>query len=327
MKTIRASILILALWSLFLLSTFVLSMGYGIRQKLSVVSDIEKKDKLFYIAEAGVKRAIYELKNEQVKENEQGEEYSCLNDGWNKNTAAFNDIDVGDGSFNVSIVDEERKININTQKEAVISKIFQLAAELDSEEADDLAASIVDWRDKDSQTLAGGAEANYYENLENPYTAKNNNFEVLDELLLVKGMKREIFEKAAPYITIYGSGYVNINTAGEKVLLALGIEDETVKKILAYRRGTDDIEGTADDNAFKVFYEIIPNLSQAYSLSPDEMTQLSNLVAANAFCTQSNNFLIKSTAKLKVNPFYTDIVCLFLKGDKIYYWREVERTA
>ena len=45
--------------------------------------------------------------------------------------------------------------------------------------------------------------------------------ESLDELLLVNGMTKDIFERIKDYVTVWGSGMVNINTAGREVLWLL----------------------------------------------------------------------------------------------------------
>ncbi len=56
----------------------------------------------------------------------------------------------------------------------------------------DIAAAIVDWLDPDSEAKAGGAESDYYSSLSPSYRARNGPIESLDELLLVKGMTREL---------------------------------------------------------------------------------------------------------------------------------------
>jgi len=75
---------------------------------------------------------------------------------------------------------------------------------------------------------------------------KNAPFEILEELLLVKGMTREIFEKVKEDVTVFGEGKININTVGKRVLYGLGLEEDCAKKVLSYREGTDGEEGTED---------------------------------------------------------------------------------
>jgi hypothetical protein len=56
----------------------------------------------------------------------------------------------------------------------------------------ELAASIIDWRDEDSEISPGGAEDEYYLLLSQPYNCKNSPLETVDEILLIKGASKEI---------------------------------------------------------------------------------------------------------------------------------------
>jgi len=330
----KGSILILVLWSLFFLSTFTLSMGYGMRQRLMLVKHIEDNDRLHLIAKAGINLAVAELKKEDEVNSD-----DTLKGSWSNNESLFRNIELSDGTFSVSydylesetglekvkygVVDEERKININTQNQEAISRIIQRAAGLDSDEAGDLASSIVDWRDEDDTTSPGGAEDYYYKGLTLPYPSRNKDFEVLDELLLVKGVTPDIYQSLLPFITIYGEGRVNINTTDREILTALGLAEETAEKIISFRRGEDAIDGTSDDQVFISYFDIVPDLSQAYSLGPDEISRLSNLVAGNKIGTSSDNFMIRSKAKLKDKDIGTEIICVYQESTrKILYWRQ-----
>lgn len=81
------------------------------------------------------------------------------------------------------LVDEGSKLNINT---ATYDQLMLLPGM-----TDDIAGSIVDWRDEDSNPTSGGAESDYYLSLPNPYYAKNAPFETVEELLMVRGMTRD----------------------------------------------------------------------------------------------------------------------------------------
>ena len=56
----------------------------------------------------------------------------------------------------------------------------------------ELADSILDWIDEDTQRREFGVESDYYEGLASPYPAKNGPLESLDELLLIRGVTREL---------------------------------------------------------------------------------------------------------------------------------------
>ena len=328
----KGSILIVALWSLCLLSAFAVILNYQIRQELVLANRLDQRDKLRLIAEAGVAKGIMEIKNDPEKT------YDSLADTWSNNPGAFGNIQVGGGEFSLTYsywnkksglletgygcIDEERKININKAEFKVLERLFKIALPCDDSLAQELAACILDWRDADSELSipAGSAEYFYYSSLPFPYAAKNSAFEVLDELLLVKGFSDNVFEKIKDYVTIYGEGRVNINTASEVVLTVLGLDEDIASKIILYRAGQDGVEGTLDDNVFVSNSEIVPRLNQAYPLTASQVEQLNGVVAL-FLAVSSNNFLIKSTAKLSGRNSLT--VCSVVKRDgQILYWRE-----
>jgi len=82
------------------------------------------------------------------------------------------------------IVDEAAKVNLNAAPLAMLSKLPGMT--------DELAASIVDWRDGDGTITPGGAESEYYLLLDDPYQCKNAPLETVGELFLVKGATRDI---------------------------------------------------------------------------------------------------------------------------------------
>ena len=69
----------------------------------------------------------------------------------------------------------------------------------------------------------------------------------MEELLLVKGVTPELYRKVEPYLTVYGSGQLNLNTASPVALRALGLSKAGVDGLISYRSGEDDVERTPDD--------------------------------------------------------------------------------
>ncbi len=89
-----------------------------------------------------------------------------------------------DREYRYGLTDEAGKINLNTASEEMLLKLPGMTAEL--------AASIIDWRDTDSDVTAGGAEDEYYLLQPTPYHCKNGPFETVDEILLVKGASEDL---------------------------------------------------------------------------------------------------------------------------------------
>lgn len=329
---IRGSILILALWSLCLLTVFAVMMGYGVRQKLTFVDRVEYRDKARMIAEAGLYKAASELINEPEKV------YYWLGDRLNNDPAAFKGIDLGGGTLdicynyidertkentiNYGIIDEERKININKADREVIERLFRIVLGNDGAEAQELAASIVDWRDTDNDLSIplGSAESSYYRNLHYPYDVKNGDFEVLDELLLVKGMTADILEKMRSYITIYGNGRVNANTASRQVLISLGLSEKIADGMMAFRAGRDETKAVSEDNFFGMTFDIVPKISQFINLNPGEIAQLT-AISERYLAVNSYNFMVQSVVRSKNKKISEGLGVVNIKG-KVLYWRE-----
>ena len=89
-----------------------------------------------------------------------------------------------DQELDFGLTDEAGKINLNSASQEMLLRLPGMTAEL--------AASIIDWRDEDSEITPGGAEDEYYLLLPEPYNCKNGPLETVDEILLVKGASEEL---------------------------------------------------------------------------------------------------------------------------------------
>jgi len=240
--------LIVVLWVLAFLMFIVVEFSYTMRVETESVRNLKDETAARYLALAGLNLALAEV----------GSPYDIvfLEDG--KTTAlgikeghdiraldVRRDFDLGGGHVSYSIMDEEARLNINTAERTQIVELLRETG-LEMAERDEIADSILDWRDKDHLFHMNGAEDDYYSSLPHPYGARDGDFETPEELLLVKGMTPEIFfgtgrvppeyavetdnrpgasgpryEGLWPLVTTQGDGKININTAGEKVLEAV----------------------------------------------------------------------------------------------------------
>lgn len=328
----KGSILIIALWTLCLLATITVYLSAGIRQKFIFVNRLEELNSMHFIAEAGAKKAIVEV----AKDPEKG--YSSLKDSWSNNPGIFQDIKVDNGEFSIyynyrnelsglrktgyGLVDEESKININKIDQDVLKHLFKTVLGFGDREAQELAASIVDWRDNDSllSIPLGSAEDSYYRSRLHAYEAKDAPFDILDEVVLVKGMDMGTFDRLKSYITIYGSGKVNINTASREVLLSLGLNRLLADKILFFLHGEDRIPYTQDDNVFETVAEILPKVSQSSPLSDSEAALFSGIID-RYLTTDSTAFTANILAKLDTGA-ETEITVVIDRSGNVLYWRE-----
>ncbi len=333
----RGSILILALWALCALTIFAVQLGTIVRQKLALMDRLDSRSRLYFIAEAGVQRAFAELREIDKKA-----AFNALNETWSSRIDAFKDIPVGDGTYNVTssyddkgqtvtrygMTDEESKANLNSADVQVIARLLDMQGGMDSEEAQKLAYAVIDWRDEDSffQHPQYGAEDENYKDLSMPYESKDAPFEVLEEMLLVKGMTQDIFDGIKPFITVYAESG-NINTAPKEVLSAYGLTEDLAGRIVSFRKGPDLIEGTADDAVFLQAGEIVSRLSQAVSLTIGDVAALGTFIDAYAPGVTSTNFMVHSVARLDKNNREMEITAVIHRDGQVRYWREEYRTS
>ncbi len=331
------SILVMALWSLSVLTLFALTLGTIARQKITLVARIDDRDKLHFITESGVNMALVLLKEEIAasgalysaaskifRHNNPGQfKGISLNGGWCDVSYDQLDERISDPQKRYGVVDEERKININTANQETLRNLIRQVAGLSEEEATKLAVAIIDWREYGESEITGFYSDEYYDNLEYPYPAKNANFELIDELLLVKGMNEDIFRSLEPFLTVYGNGRVNINTANRFVFFSLGLSPGLVLKILSVREGQDQMESTADDYIFPEEFDLKSTLLSFVELS-DEEKQEADAVSASAKLTGvSYYYSLFCRAQLpKYNAGHQIKCVLNSRNWAVEYWRE-----
>ena len=216
---------------------------------------------------------------------------------------------LGDGTFSVHIIDQERKANINRADRTVLNR----ALEITGANATDTATfidSLEDWIDLDDAPRLSGAESDYYLNQNPPYYAKNGPIDDITELLLVNGVTPELFwgPRAAAHLdqlyrpssregfdqavldlmpvglvdlcTAVSSGTININTASVQVLQLLpGVDEVIAQNIVQFRAGPDGMEGTEDDTPFQNLGMLSP--ATVPGINPELMKEVQRLRIAD----------------------------------------------
>ena len=256
--------LFLVLWVLTLLSVIVGEFCHAMRTEVNITRNFKEETQSYYIAMAGVNRSIAELIRNKVMPQKAGypdsEEEEEIR--WRVNTD-IPAIHFGDGQFEVKIGNESGKVNLNKADERLLRMMLN-GFDLEDSDKDVIVDSILDWRDKNSLHRLNGAEDDYYRSLPEPYECKDDNFDCVEELLLVKGVTTEIFYGGLrDIITIYqgedsrskragsrtksaGFNKININAASSQMLRSLPhMTDELVRDIIEYRK-EDDFKSLAE---------------------------------------------------------------------------------
>jgi len=151
---------------------------------------------------------------------------------------------LGEGRYRAAAVDVNSRINVNLATEQMLAALLEEAG-LSVDDAAALAQAILDWIDGDDLRRAQGAEAAEYRQLGLDHLPRNGPVPTLDELLWVRGMTPEILYGAADdrgagiaqWLTVHGSGKINLNTAPREVLAALpGFTPSVVAVVLDLRQ-------------------------------------------------------------------------------------------
>jgi general secretion pathway protein K len=265
------------------------------------------------LAEAGLAAARIAL-----RESAKDYKYDTLDQVWSRPVPP---IELGEGTILVTVEDEDRKINLNrlvlpngnAPDEQRLAVFRKLLANLDIDPS--IADAVVDWIDNDDTPRVGGAESSYYLSLPYPYRAKNDLFDTLDELRLVRGMTPERFEKVRPFATIYSSGKVNINTAPREVLMALSAGQDAADAGEIGASAADQIIEYRKDNAFRNARDIgnvSPALKDLYS-----RTRFPDLIDV-----KGTAFRVRSTGNVSGTYRTIDAVGLRFGNDIQWrYWR------
>ena len=163
------------------------------------------------------------------------------------------------GRFEVTVVDEDAKLNVNLAARGDLITANRLAMELlsltapaqyspmfEERDRDDqfsdratVCGAIIDWADPDENLYpcdlrpapsSQAAEDNFYQLLKTPFMRKNAAYDSLEELHLVRGVGDDYWatfvdpspnNPAKRVMTVWGQGAVNVNTANAQTLLAL----------------------------------------------------------------------------------------------------------
>jgi general secretion pathway protein K len=252
----KGAALILTLLIISLIVVLSLQFNTAMRSEVHAAYNLRDGTTLGYVAKSGFYSALAVLKEDDTAYDSLLDDWELLKDYGAYSATLFEE----EASFDVTIQDLERKIQINKlvndqgvpneNQKNILTRFLNLAEfNLESDQVNDIIDALIDWLDPDDNTIGfGGAEDSYYQSLETPYSCRNGPMESIEELLLVKGITKELFEGTdggpgiVHYVTIYGQGAVNINTADKLVLQALSedITDDVFEDLDAYRRDEDN---------------------------------------------------------------------------------------
>ncbi len=222
----RGIALVLVLWVAVLITVLLASFSLSARVEALQGRNLLDSTRARYVAEAGLHRAAYELRgnNPDTRWVADGRVYPIEFEG---------------AEIEVQIYDETGKVDLNVAEPMLLAALFELGG-VEKDEAEALAAAVVDWRDPDDLINLNGAEAGEYKGAGLPYKPRNAPFETVSELQQVLGMSFELYRELEPLLTIYsGRAQPNPAFASPEVLqLIPGMTPDSVQLFVQQREQT-----------------------------------------------------------------------------------------
>jgi type II secretory pathway component PulK len=284
--------LIVAMIAIFVFSALAAGFALSMKVEARLAHSAVAEQKFFWGGRSGVELARWSL---APQPNLPNQPYDSLQQYWAGGTgglgmsnSAFSDVSLAhyqideDVWVEVTTIDLDRKININTATPDVIKQALTLMG-VDANDISVVSDSILDWIDADDLPLPAGAESDYYQGLPLPYYAKNAPIDDIAELRFIKGITPEMYEggnatnriasafehklgfghapgQPANYLfglkdifTPVSSGRINLDTVTDvNVLQSIpGVDADTAAAILKGRAGPDGVDGTEDDIPYR----------------------------------------------------------------------------
>jgi general secretion pathway protein K len=237
-------------------------------------------------------------------------------------------VPFGSGSVSVRIEDEQGRFNVaklvtefgfeDKRRSTMLSRLFdELALETR------LVDALVDWQDTDDLPLPNGAEATYYASLTPSSAPRNKPMLSAGEILSVRDFDRDMLflppskrsvtasEELLPlsqYVTVYGDGKFNINSAPIPVLQCLSADMD--------RSIAEDIAAKREQGSF----EKIEDLKEVESVSDVLYDEISSLITV-----KSAVFRIEATGRVgvpggEIAETVTAVVIRQATGVKVVYF-------
>jgi general secretion pathway protein K len=255
----KGFVVVLVLCMVIMLTVLLFGFNRKSRANLRAVDALQKSKQALNCAGAGLNVAIAVVKDSGDIQSEK--KFSDLLSG----EAAFI---VGDGNCSIIVTEENGKLNLNLLKDQQgrpdRTRIDQLLRLIDLLNQDctsqphigyGLVPSVIDWTDSDDKVTclpfikheSLGAESEYYAALDAPYGCNNQPLESIDEMLLIKGVTPDIFDRLRDYVTVYGDGKININYAPRRVIESLSEKmDPALAQMIVDRRKIKPFDSVAE---------------------------------------------------------------------------------
>ena len=292
-------VLVIVMGLLAALGVMALALGTAARADLAQTRRFQDETAAELLAKAGIDWTIHYLNTVE----RQGTLWQAP---WTSQAALFHGRSLGVGTFDVQytdpggtlhygLQDEEGRVNLNTAPVALLAALPSVGPEL--------AEAIVKHRQQEL-------------------------WEAPEELLHRGLVSASVWYGStghvglSAYLTVWGSGKININTASPVVLTAVpGMSPALVEAMVRYRQGDDQQLGTSDDRYFRTVSDLATLLG----------VERSELERAEVFCTvipSAFRFIATGRVPQGTSPARTHVRLAVIERTAptttLRYWRRLE---
>jgi general secretion pathway protein K len=319
--TDRGIVLIPLLWVLAALSLLALDLASTVRTEVNLTQASSQAAKSYFYAQGALEEALFHIVFPYPDSEKQKRLFPYA--------AGMNHYWMSDGEMrcHVAIQDEAGKLDLNFASPEILTRLLENLG-MSSPAAPALADAIVEWRNPDSEKrdLDG---------------ISHGPFASIEELLLVRGMSREILygrpereemgrkkgrRGLAEFVTVYsGKSQVNINYAEPEVIAALPGLDLDTAALIVQARAREPFNNSSE-------------LSERVTIS-DEALSLMTTDVSKQFCLtataqvrgskvrRSIRLIIKRTDKGRARHDKLMWYDEYWPGDEVLRWTETHLPA
>lgn len=231
----RGMVLLLVLVVIAVLSTLLSEFAFSTLVDYRLTETYRDVTRAEYLARGGIKAGQMLLQNDK-----NSYDAKVTTELW---SLGVTDYPVAEGSVSIKIEDLNGRLQLNSLVDPLGNsnplfrdRFIRLCEELAVADPEALADALTDWLDIDSAPERDGAEDTDYLGQNPPYEAADGPLKSFDELGLVRGFSPQVLARLRPYVTVYGNGKLNVNTAEPELLRSWDIEaTEAVESLLAAR--------------------------------------------------------------------------------------------
>jgi general secretion pathway protein K len=288
-KDERGIALIIVILALTVVTAFVVEFAYAVYVDMNLLNNWREGRRLAALASSGASLAASVIS-----------QYSGRLNTTLPNPLVLPDQDVFDDKtlLSVTIEDENAKFDLNKLVDAngLVQNRYQgFRRMLEQLKLNpDIASRVVDWIDKDSIPMLTGSENG----------ARNDYMTSVDELMLIPGINRDIYKKLKPYVTVFGTGSININTADPLVIMTLSdqIDMDMAQSVVTYRQSTP--------------FNAANDITKVAGFGDDMWKQISGIITV-----KPTMFSISTTATSEDGLART-VDCVIDGSGLVKYWKE-----